>query len=93
MVIDLSATTIPFTLHLPSAHCELLLRCDVTAQIDSMNENIKLAATKGYTNNKESNAAQLKTVIERIKVTEEKFPLSLERFCTRSLSHNSRFGA
>ncbi len=84
-VIDLSALTIPFTLHLPtSTSGELLLRCHVTAQIDSLDDNIKLAATKGYSDNKESNAAKLKAIIERIKVTEEKLPISLESFCTNT---------
>jgi hypothetical protein len=81
-VIDLSALTIPFTLPIPTkASGELLLRCHVTVQIDSLDDNIKLAATKGYAN-KESNASKLKAIIERIKVTEEKLPLSLESFCT-----------
>lgn len=84
-VIDLSALTIPFTLHLPTtASGELLLRCHVTAQIDSLDDNIKLAAKKGYGDNKESNAAKLKAIIERIKVTEEKRPISLETFCTNT---------
>ncbi len=84
-VIDLSALTIPFTLHLPTtASGELLLRCHVTAQIDSLDDNIKLAATKGYGDNKESNAAKLKAIIKRIKVTEEKLPISLESFCTNT---------
>lgn len=84
-LIDLSALTIPFTLHLPTtASGELLLRCHVTAQIDSQDENIKLAATKGYGDNKESNAAKLKAIIKRIKVTEEKLPISLESFCTNT---------
>lgn len=87
-VIDLSAITIPFTLHLPTAtkttaapSGELLLQCHVTTQIDSMDENIKLAATKGYAD-KKSNAAQLTAIIKRIKVTPERLPVSLESFCT-----------
>ncbi|MBP9090682.1 hypothetical protein KBI23_06595 [bacterium] len=87
-VIDLSAITIPFTLHLPTAtkttaapSGELLLHCHVTTQIDSMDENIKLAATKGYAD-KKSNAAQLSAIIKRIKVTPERLPASLESFCT-----------
>jgi hypothetical protein len=87
-VIDLSAITIPFTLHLPTAtkttastSGELLLQCHVTTQIDTMDENIKLAATKGYAN-KESNAAQLTAIIKKIKVTPERLPVSLESFCT-----------
>lgn len=84
-VIDLSPLTIPFTLHLPTtASGELLLRCHVTAQIDSLDDNIKLAAKKGYGGNKESNAAKLKATIERIKVTKEKLPISLESFCTNT---------
>lgn len=84
-VIDLSALIIPFTLHLPTTTGgELLLRCHVTAQIDSLDDNIKLAATKGYGDNKESNAAKLKAIIKRIKVTEEKLPSSLENFCTNT---------
>jgi len=84
-VVDLSAVKIPFTLHLPTTTSgELLLRCHVTAQIDSLDDNIKLAATKGYGDNKESNAAKLKAIIKRIKVTEEKLPLSLESFCTNT---------
>lgn len=84
-VIDLSALTIPFTLHLPTTNGgELLLQCHVTAQIDSLDDNIKLAATKGYGGNKESNAAKLKAIINRIKVTEEKLPISLESFCTNT---------
>jgi hypothetical protein len=84
-VIDLSALTIPFTLHLPTTtSSELLLRCHVTAKIDSLDDNIKLAATKGYGDNKESNAAKLKAIIKRIKVTEEKLPISLESFCTNT---------
>src|SRR3990167_2202581 len=86
LVIDLTALTIPFTLHLPTTATktsgELLLQCHVTTQIDSSDENIRLAATKGYGANKESNAAKLKAIIERIKVTEEKLPISLESFCT-----------
>lgn len=84
-VIDLSALTIPFTLHLPTTtDGELLLQCHVTVQIDSLDDNIKLAATKGYGDNKESNAAKLKALINRIKVTEEKLPTSLESFCTNT---------
>ncbi len=84
-VIDLSALSIPFTLHLPTTTSgELLLRCHVTAQIDSLDDNIKLAATKGYCDNKESNAAKLEAIIKRIKVTEAKLPLSLESFCTNT---------
>lgn len=84
-VIDLSALTIPFTLHLPTTNGgELLLQCHVTAQIDSLDDNIKLAATKGYGDNKESNAAKLKAIINRIKITEEKLPTSLESFCTNT---------
>ena len=88
LVIDLTALTIPFTLHLPTTATktsgELLLQCHVTTQIDSSDENIRLAATKGYGSNKESNAAKLKAIIERIKVTEEKLPISLESFCTNA---------
>ncbi|MBA4078388.1 MAG: hypothetical protein C0508_25390, partial [Cyanobacteria bacterium PR.023] len=54
------------------------------AQIDSLDDNIKLAATKGYCDNKESNAAKLEAIIKRIKVTEAKLPLSLESFCTNT---------
>lgn len=86
-IIDLSALTIPFTFHLPTkitTSGQLLLQCHVTTQIDSSDENIRLAASKGYCDNKKSNEAKLKAIIERIKVTEEKLPISLESFCTNS---------
>ncbi len=86
-IIDLSALTIPFTLHLPTKTTtsgQFLLLCHVTVQIDSLDEKIRLAATKGYGANKKSNEAKLKTIIEKIKVTEEKLPISLESFCTNA---------
>lgn len=90
-LIDLSAITIPFTLALPTsttnttrASSELLLRCHVTTQIDSLDDNIKIAAMKGYDDNKEANAAKLKAIIKRVKVNKESLPLSLESFCTNT---------
>lgn len=90
-LIDLSAITIPFTLALPTTNTnttrtsgELLLRCHVTTQIDSLDDNIKIAAMKGYDDNKEANAAKLKAIIKKIKVNQERLPPSLESFCTNA---------
>ncbi|CAN5459679.1 hypothetical protein BH11CYA1_BH11CYA1_00490 [soil metagenome] len=81
-VVDLSAITFNYVFHVPiKPSGEFLLQCEIITKVDSLDENIRLAATKGYGSDQKSDTAKLVALLKRIKVTEEHLSESLENFC------------
>ncbi len=82
VTFDLSQVSLPITLKLSTANAmDLYMHCQLTTQVEDLDSSIKVAAIKGY-GATEVREKQLKKIVERMPVTPDMLPVSMESFFT-----------